>query len=152
MMLPALFAAAAMVAGQPVPVDAALLAGLQPVQVEATIHGEKLVCTGPRLRDLAGRLGLPQGEKLGGPMLANALLLRARDGYAVLFSLAEIDATLGNSNAIVATACNGQPLDSKVGPYRLIVPGEQRPARAMRQLDTIELVIPPNPPKEVHNH
>lgn len=152
MMLHALLAAASLVAGQPVHVDAALLAGLPVTRVEVTIHGEKLACSGPLLRDVVGRLGLPQGEKLGGPMLANGLLLRARDGYAVLFSLAEIDATLGNSGAIVANTCNGQALDDKNGPFRLIVPGEQRPARAMRQLDSIELLVPANPPKEMSHH
>jgi len=144
--------AAALVAGQPVEVDAQLLAGLPEVAVETTIHGEKLACTGPRLRDLAGRLGLPQGKDLGGPMLANGLLFRASDGYAVLFSLGELDSTLGNSAAIIAVRCNGQPIDAKHGPYRLIVPGEARPARAMHQVATVELLAPVIPPHDRHSH
>lgn len=152
MMLTALALAAALVPGQPVPIGPDLLAGLPVVGAEATVHGEKLSCTGPRLRDLAGRLGLPQGAKLGGPMLANGLLFRARDGYAVLFSLAELDETLGNSPAILATQCGGKPLDEKSGPYRLLVPGEQRPARAMRQVSSVELLVPANPPQDRHAH
>jgi len=36
----------------------------------------------------------------------------------------------------VADRCNGQPLDAREGPARLLVPGDSRPARSARQIKT----------------
>ncbi len=65
--------------------------------------------------------------------------LRARDGYVVLLSLGELDATLGGEPAIIATRCDGKATDTKDGLYRLIMPSDKRPARAVRQLESIQL-------------
>ncbi|MBS0483566.1 MAG: hypothetical protein JSR96_15780 [Proteobacteria bacterium] len=141
-MLAPLLLSAALTTGTPVAVDAALLDGLPRAEAMLSVHGETHRCTGPALTAVLARLGLPQGEDLRGPHLASGVRLRARDGYAVLFSLGELDPTLGQEAAIIATACDGKALDAATGPYRLVVPGDKRPARAMRQLASIELVLP----------
>ena len=135
-----LILAAALVMGTPAPVDAALLTGLPTRDVALTAHGTTQICNGPGFAAVLVKLGLPQGEALRGPALASGVIVRARDGYAVLFSLGEIDASLGNDGAIIATQCGGRPLTDQDGPFRLIVPNEHRPARSVRQVTTIELV------------
>ena len=139
MMTPRILAAA-LVMGTPAPVDSALLAGLPMHDVTLTAHGTTQICNGPAFAAVLAKLGLPQGESLRGPALAAGVIVRARDGYAVLFSLGEVDASLGNSGAILATLCGGKPLTEQDGPFRLIVPNENRPARSVRQVTTIELV------------
>ena len=111
------------------------------VEHEAVItgHGETVTCNGPALADIVARLGAPQGKAVYGEALGFTVLASARDGYKVRFSLGELDAMLGASKAIVAVRCNGAMLDSADGPYRLVVPGEQRGARSVRQLESLTL-------------
>ena len=150
-MMTPLLLAAALAAGTPATVDAALLAGLPAHDVTLTAHGVTQTCNGTEFAAVLAKLGLPQGEALRGPALARGVIVHARDGYAVLFSLGEVDAALGNDGAIIATRCEGKPLTDKDGPYRLIVPNDKRPARSVRQMATIELVGGAIAPAAFHN-
>ena len=134
-----LILAAALVPGQSVPIDAALLAGLPVSSVSFEDHGKKSLCEGPSLAAVLGKLGAPSGEKLRGPLLALTVTVRAKDGYEVAFSLGELDASLGGETVIIATRCDGQDLAPGIGPYRVVVPGDKRPARAVRMAASITL-------------
>ena len=136
----AVLLAAAMAVGAPVSIDDALLAGLSTESANFASHGKTQICEGPLLRDVVARMGAPTGEAIRGPALTQGVLVTARDGYRVAFSFGELDARLGASGAIVATRCDGEPLDSEAGPIRLVDPGEQRAARSVRQVATIALV------------
>src|SRR6476646_9232287 len=46
---------------------------------------------GVRVSDLLAKAGVPLGEKLRGRALATYLVVQASDGYAVVYSIAEID-------------------------------------------------------------
>jgi hypothetical protein len=46
---------------------------------------------------------------------------------------------------IIADARDGAPLSTAAGPYRLIVPGDKREARWVRQVATVELQNAPAP-------
>ena len=120
------------------PVDAALLAGLPVHKATLDAHGQVSACSGPLLSDVAEKAGLQQGKALHGSALSNGVVVRASDGYAALFSLAEIDPGTGNDGAIVATSCDGRELGDDVGPYHLVVPTDKRPARAVRNVVSIE--------------
>lgn len=136
MMLVFALAAATM---QPVPVTAELLAGLPEVEASFTAHEKTQSCTGPTLASVVGKMGVPQGKDARGEVLATGIVVRARDGYTVLFSIGELDTMLGASKAIVATKCDGKALSAEDGPYRLAVPGEQRAARSVRQLESLTI-------------
>lgn len=125
--------------GDTVQIDAALLSGLPVVSVERTTHDKKQVCEGASLASVLVKLGLPNGENLREPALSQAIVVRSKDGYEVAFSLAELDAMLGNKTAIIATTCDGAELPPGDGPYRLIVPGERRPARSSKMIASIRL-------------
>ena len=47
----------------------------------------------------------------------------------MVFSLAELDAGIADSEVIVADTMDGAPLGDKLGPFRLVAPHEKRPAR-----------------------
>ena len=119
------------------PVTAELLNGLPEVSARLNVHGVTHECSGPKLTDVLAVLGLPHGEALRGKALTRTVKIDAKDGYEIVFSLAEVDPTLGNTPVIIAVRCDGKLLDAKDGPYRLVVPNDHRPARSMRQVDTI---------------
>ena len=122
------------------PLDAAMLARLPAASATLNAHGQSVPCEGVWLRDLAAATGLPAGEALRGPALSTLIQAEAADGYRVLFSLAEIDAKLGAKPVLVATRCGGKPLAAEDGPLRLVVPGEVRAARSVRQLQRLKII------------
>src|SRR5258706_4444925 len=92
---------------------------------------------GVLLEDLLRKAGVPQGENLRGPSMATYVLAEAEDGYRVVFSLAELDSEIVDSEVMVADTMDGAPLGDKVGPFRLVAPHEKRPARWVRMLKAI---------------
>lgn len=122
--------------------DAKALATMPQVNASRSDHGKTVQCTGVPLAALLARAGVPSGEALRGPALASGLIVVGRDGYRVLFSLGELDGSLGKAEAVLATRCQGQDLDAATGPLRLIVAGDLRPARSVRQVTRLVLVRP----------
>ena len=95
--------------------------------------------SGVRLADLLAPLGVPVGKDLRGEALALAIVAAGSDGYKVALSIAEIDPAFHPGEVIVADALNGKPLAPDLGPFRLVVTEDKRPARAVRNLVSIEL-------------
>ena len=79
------------------------------------------------------------GGELRGENLTKYVIARAADGYEVLFSLAEIDEEFSGRTILLAHTVDGQALPQGIGPFRLIVPDERRPARWIREIKTIEI-------------
>jgi len=81
-----------------------------------------------------------QGEALRGPAMTTYVLAETADGYRVVFSLAELNSGIIDSEVIVANTIDGAPLGDKLGPFRLVAPHEKRPARWVRMLKSIVVV------------
>lgn len=129
--------------GAAVAVDPALLEGLPTSDVTIAFHGGSQVCTGPLLADVAARMGAPSRGDMRGAALSMVVIAEARDGYRAVFSLGELDPLLGKAPIIVATTCNGAALAEEDGPFRIAVAGDQRGARAVRQLASLRLAAIP---------
>jgi DMSO/TMAO reductase YedYZ molybdopterin-dependent catalytic subunit len=95
---------------------------------------------GVLLEDLLHKAGVTQGENLRGAAMATYVLAEAIDGYRVVFSLAELDSGILESEVIVADTLDGAALGGKEGPFRLVAPHEKRPARWVRMLKSITVV------------
>jgi DMSO/TMAO reductase YedYZ molybdopterin-dependent catalytic subunit len=95
---------------------------------------------GVLLEELLHKAGVAQGEHLRGPAMATYVIAGAEDGYRVVFSLAELDSGILESEVIVADTMDGAPLGAKEGPFRLVAPHEKRPARWVRMLNSITVV------------
>ena len=95
--------------------------------------------SGVALTDLLALAGAPPSDSLRGQTLTTYVLVEAADGYRVIFSLAELDGGFTDRVVLLADRVNGQPLPASEGPFRLIVPGEKRPARWARQVVRISL-------------
>jgi DMSO/TMAO reductase YedYZ molybdopterin-dependent catalytic subunit len=98
---------------------------------------------GVLLEELFAKAGVPQGEQLRGASMATYVLAEATDGYRVVFSLAELDSGILESEVIVADTVDGAPLSAQQGPFRLVAPHEKRPARWVRMLKSITVVRAP---------
>nr|GFD20443.1 hypothetical protein [Tanacetum cinerariifolium] len=73
-------------------------------------------------------------KAIHGPVLAEAVLATAADGYQAVFALPEIDADFSPQTILLADQRDGQPLPAHDGPYQLVVPLEKKPTRWVRQL------------------
>jgi DMSO/TMAO reductase YedYZ molybdopterin-dependent catalytic subunit len=100
---------------------------------------------GVLLEELLRKAGVPQGENLRGASMATYVLAEAADGYRVVFSLAELDSGILDSDVIVADTMDGAPLGANQGPFRLVAPHEKRPARWVRMLKSITVARAANP-------
>ena len=95
--------------------------------------------SGVRLADILGPLKAPVGDGLRGEALAICIMATGADGYKVALSIAEIDPAFHPGEVIVADALNGKTLPPEIGPFRLVVTEDKRPARAVHKLVSIEL-------------
>ena len=77
--------------------------------------------------------------------MASYVVAAADDGYRVIFSLAELDSGILDSEVIVADTMDGSPLPANDGPFRIVAPHEKRPARWVRMLKSITVVTAPVP-------
>lgn len=101
--------------------------------------GKDHVYAGVAIQDILGLAGVTTGDQLRGEHLTKYVLAKCADGYEVLFSLAELDSTFTSRVVILADELEGKPLPAGKGPFRLVVPGEKKPARSCFQVT--ELVI-----------
>lgn len=115
------------------------LAQLPRKRVDASDHGVSSYWEGVELRELLQRAGAPLGKALRGANLTRCVLVGAADGYRVIFALAEFDTEFGNNQALLADHREGKALDAKEGPFRLVLPREQRAGRWVRQVTRVEL-------------
>jgi len=92
------------------------------------------------LHELLQRAGVPTGAKLRGKALATYVLAEARDGYQVLFSLAEIDPEFTGNKVLVADTMNGATIPATQGPFRLVTSHDVAAARAVRGIMKITVV------------
>ncbi|WP_081870092.1 molybdopterin-dependent oxidoreductase [Dyella japonica] len=124
----------------PLTLDAKTLAGMPHEEVTASAHDEPASqWRGVKLEDVLARAGVSLDKPLHGKALASFVRVTAADQYQVVFGLADLDATLGHTQVLLVDTRDGKPLD-KDGPFRLLVPGDKRPARWVRNVTSIEVV------------
>jgi hypothetical protein len=95
--------------------------------------------SGVRLADLLSKMEAPLGHDLRGVALSGYIVATGSDGYVAVIALAEADPSFHSGEVIVADTMNGQALDEKSGPFKLVVTEDKRPARWVRNLVSIEL-------------
>ena len=103
-------------------------------------HGTRARFEGVPLAHLLVRAGIALGDSLRGRSLATSLVIEARDGYQVVLAIAEVDTSFSGRTVILADRRDGAPLDERDGPYRLIIEGDRRGGRNVRQVSGIRVV------------
>ena len=130
-------------AGQSVTLTPADLDALPQAGVTLAHDGHSWTLTGARLDAVLAKVAAPLGSALHGPALADAVLIKASDGYRVVLSLGDIDPGVRPEDrlgpVILADRQDGKPL-GKDGPFRLAVGGDLRPARSARNVVEIDVM------------
>ena len=98
------------------------------------------VYSGVPVQDLLAKSGVQFGEKLRGKGLRLVVIAHCRDNYDIVFALAEFEDAFNSRTILVVDRQDGQPLPDALGPLRLVVPGDKRPARWARMLTSLEVV------------
>jgi DMSO/TMAO reductase YedYZ molybdopterin-dependent catalytic subunit len=101
--------------------------------------GKDAVYEGVPLIELLKAAGLKFGQDLRGKALASYLVVEASDGYRAVFALPELDPAFSERVILIADRRDKQPLDEKHGPLQIIVPGEKRHARWVRQVASLKI-------------
>lgn len=107
--------------------------------VRGRVHdGPEQVFVGPQLTAVLKRAGASL-DSLRGARLAQYVVVEARDNYRVVFSIAELDKGFISRQVILAHSVDGHALPTEQGPWRLVVEGELRPARWVRQVSALRV-------------
>jgi DMSO/TMAO reductase YedYZ molybdopterin-dependent catalytic subunit len=124
-------------------VTAATLRSLPRDSASMTSHDQLAVMySGYSLAALLRTAGV-RTDSLRGPALSSRIVFEAADGYRIVLTLADLDPTLGGRRVLIADRMNGQPLPVAEAPWRVVVVGDQRPARSARQVLRIRVVAEP---------
>jgi len=127
--------------GNPFKVTAATFGTMKIVSVKATEHdGKEHEYSGIPLYDILTQAQAVPNNQLKGRALTKYLLVGAADGYQVVIALPEIDPAFTDQLVILANKEDGEDLPQNIGPFRLIVPRDKKPARSARQVVTIDVL------------
>jgi len=123
---------------QPLSLQPAELKAMPRTTVTVSEEGREIKYEGVLVGELLKRAGAPVGRDLSGKAVATYVRASAKDGYQVVFSLAELDPGFTANDIIVADTIDGKPLFDYQGPMRIVAPHDKRGARSIRMLQRIE--------------
>jgi hypothetical protein len=103
--------------------------------------GKEAVYEGVPLTSILRLVGTPAGARVHGDPTRLIVTVTGRDGYTAVLTLVETDAWFGKTPPIIAmTKDGGKGLSGKEGPWRLVVPDDSRPERAVRGVSEIRVL------------
>ncbi len=103
--------------------------------------GKEHTYKGVRLVDVLSSAGVTLGAQLRGENLVKFVLVKAVDGYEVVFSLPEVDPEFTNQTIYLVYQVDGNPLPKGEGPFRMVVPNDNKHARWIREISTIKILF-----------
>jgi hypothetical protein len=125
--------------GHSTAITAVHIANSPRVTVSVAERDKTVQFEGVPLATLLAMAGVQLGDALRGPRMTEVLVVTAADGYKVAFALAEVDPAFAVREIILADKKDGKPLDGREGPFRVVAPGDKRPARWIRQVTELKL-------------
>jgi DMSO/TMAO reductase YedYZ molybdopterin-dependent catalytic subunit len=132
---------------RPIKLTAGDLAGMIRQSVRAKDHkGVESSWEGVAVIDLLRKAGARVDDKLRGGAMVDYLVVEASDGYRAAFALAEIDPAFTDRVTLLADRRDGHPMAEPEGPLRVVVPGEKKHARWVRQVNRLTVRRAPTVP------
>ena len=74
-----------------------------------------------------------------GDAIAQVATVASADGYRAAFGIGELIPELAPDVVLLADHRDGQPLSATTGPWQLVVPGDRKPTRWVRQVRDIRV-------------
>ena len=102
--------------------------------------GTTVTYEGVLLYDILVKAGWQFGRGMTGKPMASYVLATGKDGYQVVFALAEIDPMFGGAKVIIADKADGAALSGRELPFRVVVQGDKMHARSIYSLVRLEVV------------
>ena len=102
-------------------------------------RGARVTYEGVPAVELLQRAGAPLGKRLRGAQMKFYVIVEASDEYQVVFALAEFDPGFTDRVILLADKRDGHPLSAPEGPFRIVVPGEKRHARWVREVIDLDI-------------
>jgi DMSO/TMAO reductase YedYZ molybdopterin-dependent catalytic subunit len=123
------------------PFDQAALKGMDQAEVRVSEEGQTVVYSGVPLAAILAKTSKDSGTMPGLRSLSDAVLLvRGTDGYQVAVSAVAVAMDTKGERFLLAIGRDGKPIGESQGPVRLIVPGDPKHARWVRNVAAIRLV------------
>ncbi len=98
-------------------------------------NGKDAEYEGVALDEVLKLAKVPMGNELRGRTFAQMVVIAdASDGGRAVYALAEVEPSFSDKLILLADKCDGKALNSDEGPYRMILPGDKRHARWLRQV------------------
>jgi DMSO/TMAO reductase YedYZ molybdopterin-dependent catalytic subunit len=125
---------------QPLSLSQDQLAQLPRQTVRAKGHdGVESQFEGVALIEILAKAGVATGQSLRGPAMAQYVIVEAADGYRAAFAVAELDPAFTDRVTLLADHRDGKLLPTQSGPLQIIVPGEKKHARWVRQVIALKV-------------
>jgi hypothetical protein len=115
------------------------LAALPRQTVRVQDDADSATLSGVRLWDVLQKAGAVSNEASGRQRAVMYLRVTGADGQSAVIALVEVDPGFSRRTALLADRRGGRPLDPVEGPWRVILPDDQRHARWIRGLVTISV-------------
>jgi len=129
--------------GKRIVVTPKLLDGLDRAEATMINHGASHTYEGVRLTELMRLVDAPTGARIHADADRDYLVVTGADGFRAVLSLAETDRSVQPHAVILADKMDGAPLTSHDAPYRVVVDGDQKPARSVYAVTSIEVKVLP---------
>jgi DMSO/TMAO reductase YedYZ molybdopterin-dependent catalytic subunit len=121
--------------GHPLSLTGEELAKLPHQTVRAKGHdGVESQYEGVPLIEFLAKAGVPTGKDVRGPAMTLYVVVEAADSYRAVFALAELEPAFTDRVILLADHRDGKALSAREGPFQIIVPGEKKHARWVRQV------------------
>jgi transposase-like protein len=125
----------------PLTITKGMFADMKQVVIMAKAHDEKVHrYSGVTIADLLTKAGVTLGDSAKKHTVTSYIIVTAADNYKAIYTLAEIDPLFANRSIILADKADKKVLPVQDGPFQIIVPGEKKHGRWIRQVTGIEVV------------
>jgi DMSO/TMAO reductase YedYZ molybdopterin-dependent catalytic subunit len=129
--------------GKTLTITPQVLDGLERAEAVMINHGASHTYEGVRLTELLRLVDAPTGARIHAEADRDYLVVTGGDGFRAVFSLAETDRSVQRHAVILADHMDGAPLLLHDAPYRIVVDGDQKPARSVYAITRIEVKVLP---------
>lgn len=125
----------------PTTITKSMFTDMKQVIIMAKGHDDKVHrYSGVTFSDILAKAGVMLGDSAKRKTILSYVIVTAADNYKAIYTLSEIDPLFANRSIILADRADKKPLPAEDGPFQIIVPGEKKHGRWVRQVTGIQVV------------